>query len=142
MALENDIKNMLESMDLSLYDTVITNEFDETIFRVNITKAGGISMETCVEVTKLLSPLLDVTSPVKGNYRLEVSSPGIERALKTLDHFVNSVGEKVSLTTSDKEKLRGVLTKVDGNTLSLEVDGECKNIDYMDVKKARTYFEW
>ena len=142
MALENDIKNMLESMDISLYDTVITNEFDETIYRVNITKAGGITMDTCVEVTKLISPLLDVTPPIKGNYRLEVSSPGIERALKTLDHFVNSVGEKVALTTTDKQKLRGLLTKVDGNTLTLEIDGESKDIDYMDVKKAKTYFEW
>ena len=86
MSLESDIKSVIESLGLRLYDISTLSEHEETIYRVNISspKEGGVSMDEVVEVTKLISPLLDVTPPVRGEYRLEVSSPGIERKLRTL----------------------------------------------------------
>ncbi len=106
MSLERDIKKMVESVGLSLYDTAVINENENTIYRVSVTAPGGVTLDQCVEVTHLISPLLDITSPVSGEYRLEVSSPGIERKLKTLEHFAQSVGEKAAITTLQKEKLR------------------------------------
>lgn len=143
MSLETDIKNLVESVGLNLYDSVVVTENGETIFRVSVTSDEGVSMEKCVEVTHLLSPLLDVTSPVSGEYRLEVSSPGIERKLKTLEHFVKSVGEKVSVTTMDKEKYRGELLRVEGKSIVID-DAEAgeTSLEFKDISKARTYFEW
>ncbi len=144
MSLESDIKNMVESIGLKLYDTAIVNENDETIFRISVQSPdGSVSMEQCVEATHLISPLLDVTPPVSGVYRLEVSSPGIERKLKTLEHFSNSVGEKVVVTTREQGKFKGTLTKVDGSTLCIEdtEQGEVC-VEFSDVSKAKTYFEW
>ncbi|MEA1916807.1 MAG: ribosome maturation factor RimP [Campylobacterota bacterium] len=142
MSLEKDIKNLVESMDLSLYEITTLNENDETIFRVSLTKSGGVSMDECVEVTKLISPLLDVTPPLKGEYRLEVSSPGIERKLKTLDHFKNSINEKVSIVNIDKSKVRGKLLAVNGDTLSIQNEDEKIEVSFKDISKAKTYFEW
>ena len=83
MSLENDIRKLVESIGLKLYDTTTVSENGETIYRVSVVSDEGITLDRCVEATHLLSPLLDVTPPVSGEYRLEVSSPGIERKLKT-----------------------------------------------------------
>ena len=144
MSLETDIKNMVESIGLKLYDTATVSEHGETIFRISVmAPEGQVSMDKCVEATHLISPLLDVTPPVSGEYRLEVSSPGIERKLKRLDHFENSIGEKVSVTTRDKEKVEGTLKRVEEGTLYIAVaDDQETAVEFNDVSKAKTYFEW
>jgi len=144
MSLESDIKSMVESLGLRLYDISTVSEHEETIYRVNISspKEGGVSMDQVVEVTKLISPLLDVTPPLRGEYRLEVSSPGIERKLRTLNHFECSLGEKVKIQTADKEKLQGRLKSVEGETITLETEEGEKSIAFSDIAKAATYFEW
>ena len=126
MSLESDIKSLVESVDLELYDTSIVSEGDDTIYRVSVIsseiedgKRKGVSLDACVELTHLISPLLDVTPPVSGDYRLDVGSSGIERKLSTLDHFKKSIGEKVSLVGAQKEKIRGVLLRVEGNNLKI-----------------------
>ena len=149
MSLQNDIESVVRSVELQLYDTVVVNENDETIFRVSILsnevedgKRKGVSLDECVELTHLISPLLDVTPPVSGEYRLEVGSPGIERKLTTLDHFKKSIGDNVSLVLGEKEKVRGKLIKVEGNKLFVEKEGQIHEVDFNAVKKAKTYFEW
>ncbi|WP_345992333.1 ribosome maturation factor [Sulfurimonas sp. HSL-1716] len=144
MSLESDIKSIVESVGLMLYDTVITSENGETIYRVSVKdpQNKGVSLDRCVEITHLISPLLDVTPPVSGEYRLEVGTPGIERKLTKLENFVNSIGENVSLTTRAKEKLKGVLKGVKEDSLYLKIDNEEVVVPFGDVVKARTYFEW
>ncbi len=142
MSLESDIRSMVESIGLKLYDTVIVTEGSEVIYRVSVTSVNGVSMDDCVEATRLISPLLDVTPPVKDEYRLEVSSPGIERRLRTLDNFKNSIGEKVKIQTFDKEKLRGTLIGVDGTSITIETSEGERSLDFGQISKASTYFEW
>lgn len=143
MSLESDIKKMVESIGLSLYDTAIMNENENTIFRVSVTAPGGVSLDQCVEATHLISPLLDVTPPVGGEYRLEVSSPGIERRLKTLEHFVQSVGEKVVFSTVNKEKFEGELVSVANDEVTVKTkEGEMHSVPFRSISKAKTYFEW
>ena len=143
MSLESDIKNVVESMDLSLYDIVTVSEGGDTIYRVLINSTEGISLDQCAEVTRILNPLLDVTPPVKGDYRLEVSSPGIERKLKTLKHFASSIGEKVKVVLISNEVLQGPLLKVEGNLITID-DEQVKEqtIPFDEVIRAATYFEW
>lgn len=144
MSLESDIKSMVESLGLKVYDTVTVTEFEETIYRINIssTTEDAVSMDQCVEVTKMISPLLDVTSPVRGEYRLEVSSPGIERKLKNLEHFSCSLSEKVKFVMNDKEKLKGTLLSVEGDKITIETEEGEKTVAFKDIKSAGTYFEW
>jgi len=149
MSLQSDINSLVESVGLELYDAVIVNEGEETIYRINIiskeienAKRKGVSLDECVELTHLISPLLDVTPPVSGEYRLEVGSAGIERKLTTLEHFKKSVGDNVSLVFGEKEKLKAILVQVNGKELLFEKDDEKFEVDFDDVKKAKTYFEW
>lgn len=134
---------------MELYDISTVSEFDETIYRISVLSAeivdgkrSQVGLDACAELSRMISPLLDVTPPVSGDYRMEVGSPGIERKLNTIKHFSLSVGDKVSLLLNDKTKLRGTLTKVDGSKISVDVEGEETTIDYSEINKAKTYFEW
>jgi len=149
MSLQSDIESVVKSIDLELYDATVVNEGEETIYRVSIIskkfidgKRQGVNLDTCVELTHLISPLLDVTPPVSGEYRLEVGTAGIERKLVTLGHFKKSIGEKVSLISNSKEKVRGTLVKVEGSEVFVATDDDTVAIEFNDISKAKTYFEW
>lgn len=149
MSLESDINSLVKSVDLELYDTAVVNENDETIYRVSVMsnevvdgKRKGVSLDACVELTHLISPLLDVTPPVSGDYRLEVGTAGIERKLTTIGHFKKSIGEKVNIVYSGKEKAKGELLKVEGNTISVQAEDEVVEVEFNDINRAKTYFEW
>jgi ribosome maturation factor RimP len=149
MSLQSDINSLVESLDLELYDAVIVSENDETIYRVSVLskevedgKRKGVSLDSCVELTHLISPLLDVTPPVSGDYRLEVGSAGIERKISSISNFKKSIGEKVSILCSNKDKIRGVLTKVEGSKIFVQNDEEIVELEFNDINKAKTYFEW
>ena len=149
MSLESDINSLVKSVDLELYDTVIVSENEETIYRISVMstevvdgKRAGVSLDKCVELTHLISPLLDVTPPVSGDYRLEVGTAGIERKLVNIAHFKKSIGEKISLLYSGKEKIRGVLLKVEGTTIFVTSEEEIVEVEFNDIIKVKTYFEW
>lgn len=138
------LKSLLKECEVELYDTEIVTENGRKIYRIYITSKDGITLNKCEEVTKIISPLLDTNPPIEGQYYLEVSSPGVERKLKSIDNFKASVGELVKITTFDKDKIKGKLLKVDGDNKILirEESGDLKEINYTDIEKAKTYYKW
>lgn len=149
MSLEKDIELFAKSVGLELYDISVARDGDDTIYRVNVLsgtfedgKRNGVSLDECVNLTRLISPLLDVKPPVSGDYRLEVGSAGIERKISSLKQFEMSVGEKVALTLKAKVKLLGTLVKVEDAKIFLDVEGEEVVADFSQISKAKTYFEW
>jgi len=149
MSLEKDIKSFVKSVDMELYDISTVNEFDETIYRISVVsneiedgKRKPVSLDACAELSRLISPLLDVTPPVSGDYRMEVSSPGIERKLKNLHHYELSIGENIQLGFSDKDKLKGKLLRVEDSKIVIEIDSKEQVIEFGEISKAKTYFEW
>ncbi len=144
-----DIELMANSIGLELYDVSTLRDNDELIYRVSVVstsvvdgKREAVSMDKCVDLTHLLSPLLDVKPPVSGEYRLEVGSAGVERKITSLRQAELSVGESVQLSLRDKTKLRGELVDVKDEILTISVDGKTQEVSFGDVKSARTYFEW
>ena len=149
MSLEKDIESFARSLGLEIYDIATVKENEEIIYRVSVLsgtledgKRKGVSLDECAHLSRLVSPLLDVTPPLEGEYRLEVGSPGIERKVATLKQFALSVGERVLVTLKTKEKYKGVLLKVEDAMITLDVDGEEIGVDFAQISKARTYFEW
>ncbi len=142
MNLEERIAKIVEANGVSLYDTEIVTEFDETIFRVLITKTGGVTLDECANISYELSPFLDVNPPMSQKYRLEVSSPGIERKLTKPVHFKNAIGEKVKLKIVGGEKLKGVLKSADNDGIVVETKAGEEAYSYSDLNTCKTYFEW
>ncbi|ABB43957.1 Protein of unknown function DUF150 [Sulfurimonas denitrificans DSM 1251] len=149
MSLEKDIESFVKSLDLELYEISVARDGDDSIYRVNVLstqiedgKKKGVSLDECVHLSRLISPLLDVTPPMSGEYRLEVGTPGIERKVSTLKQFVLSIGERVALTLKSKEKLKGLLLRVEESNIYLDVDAEEVCVEFAQISKAKTYFEW
>ncbi len=142
MNLETQIAKIVEANGADLYDTEVVTEFDETIFRVLVTKVGGVSLDLCATISHELSPFLDVHPPMSERYRLEISSPGIERKLTKPVHFKNAIGEKVKLKITGGDKLKGVLKSADNNGIVVETKQGDESFEYSVLGTAKTYFDW
>jgi ribosome maturation factor RimP len=149
MSLEKDIESFVKSVGLELYDISVVREGEDTIYRVSVLsneiqneRKRSVTLDECVNLTHLISPLLDVTPPLSGDYRLEVGSPGIERKVSTLKQFEMSVGEMVSLVLKSKDKIKAKLLRVEDSKIILDADGEEISVDFPQIVKAKTYFEW
>jgi len=142
MNLETQISKIIEANGAALYDTEVVTEFDETIYRVLITKTGGVDLDLCATISYELSPFLDVHPPMHGQYRLEVSSPGIERKLSKPVHFKNAIDEKVKLKIVGGDKLKGTLISADNDGIVIETKQGEEAYGYADLNTCKTYFEW
>ena len=142
MSLEESIKLAVESLGANLYDIVNAKEHDRNIFRVLITAENGISLDKCAEISRMISPILDVDEPMGGEYILEVSSPGIERKLRKKDHFIASVGEKVKIKNFAMEIFKGELISADNEKIVVKTEFGDDEITYDSILAAATYFVW
>ncbi len=142
MNLEVQISKIIEANGAALYDTEVVTEFDETIYRVLVTKVGGVNLDLCATISHELSPFLDVHPPMNGHYRLEVSSPGIERKLSKAIHFQNAIGEKVKFKLGDGNKLKGILKSADKSSVTVMTKTGEETYKYAELNTCKTYFEW
>ncbi len=142
MNLEESIELAVESMGVTLYDITTAKQHDDSIYRVSITAVGGVNLDKCAEVSRMISPILDLDEPLGGKYRLEVSSPGIERKLKSAKHFIASVGEKVKVKDLDTNIHKGELIFANKDKITIKTKSEEKTLEYGSILSASTYFEW
>jgi ribosome maturation factor RimP len=138
-------------LGLELYDVEVSGSGRARILRVLIDRDGGIDLDAVADATEAISPLLDappLDAVIAGPYALEVSSPGLERPLRTPAHYRRAVGDTVSIKirAADDQggrRVRGVVVAADdaGFDLTLD-DGTSEHHGYGDVTQARTVFEW
>jgi ribosome maturation factor RimP len=75
-------------------------------------------------------------------YRLEISSPGIERKLSKPSHFENAIGEKVKIKLGEGQKLKGTLKSADKQNITIETKAGEETYSYDTLNTCKTYFEW
>lgn len=137
------INNIIKDCGVELYDIEIATEFDTKIYRIYITAKDGITLDICAQVTRILSPILDLDPPINGAYTLEVSSPGIERPLKTVAHVRAAIGEMIKVKLENAEKIIGTLESFEEGVLHIQpADGVMIAVPYDSIQKARTYYQW
>jgi ribosome maturation factor RimP len=110
--------------------------------RLFIDKPAGIVVEDCERVSREVAALLDVEDPVPGAYRLEVSSPGLDRPLVKPEHFERFIGEKIRVEMmapiAGQRRFRGVLLGIDGRTVTLETEqAQRVMLPLSDIEQAR-----
>jgi len=142
MSLDNKIAKIVEANGAEFYDTESASEGDNSIFRVFITKDGGVSLELCAQISNELSPFLDVNPPMDCKYFLEVSSPGIERKLTKPTHFQNAIGEKIKYKVIGVDKFKGTIKSADSTTVTIETKDDTKSYEYNDLGTVKTYIDW
>ncbi len=111
------------------------------ILRVYIDQEAGITLDDCETVSHQVSALLDVEDPIRGQYTLEVSSPGLDRPLFTPEHFSRFSGRRVKLRLASplngRRNFKGRLQGLDDGNVLLEVDGAQLSLPLEDIEKAR-----
>lgn len=111
------------------------------VLRVYIDQDEGITLDDCAAVSHQLSGALDVEDPIRENYTLEVSSPGLDRPLFTAAHFERFVGRSVRVRLARlidrRRKLTGVLRGMRGDAVLIDVEGQELEIALADVESAR-----
>lgn len=137
-----ELEKLLEGCGVALYDTEVASENGRQIYRVYICKSGGVSLEDCEAVSKLLSPIYDVMPPVSGDWVLEVSSPGLERKLSKPEHFAKSISEMVKIILVDKSEIVGTIVSVNGDDIVINDGTQNINLNFNNIKKAKTFIQW
>lgn len=141
---------IVADLDLDLYDL----EQRGGTLRITIDTPpgsdGSVDLDTIALATRLISRDLDHHDPIPGRYTLEVSSPGVERVLRTPAHFQREVGKTISIRLSDvdaaQRRFEGVLVAADDTTATLRVaaDGDVVDriVELDRIDRAKTVFEW
>ena len=108
--------------------------------RLFIDKEGGVGVDDCADVSRQVSAILDVEDPIADKYNLEVSSPGLDRPLFTLEQFQRYVGEDIAvhlrIPVLDRRKWQGKLEKIENDMLTLIVDGQEQVLIFGNIQKA------
>jgi ribosome maturation factor RimP len=142
MDLAGQITPLLTSSGLELYDVEVTSG----AITVTVTRPGGVDLEALASANSVLSAYFDDHDPMPGRYNLEVSSPGLERRLRTRAHFEGAIGETVTLRITpaggSAERVTGILRAADERGITVEADGVERPAAYSEIERARTVFVW
>ncbi|HIF50804.1 MAG TPA: ribosome maturation factor RimP [Thiotrichaceae bacterium] len=134
-------ENEVAALGYELLGIEVHQSTHGSILRVYIDKEGGIVVEDCVAVSRQLSGVLEVEDPIKGNYDLEVSSPGMDRPLFTVEQFKKVIGETIKLRLYEKynnrKRFSGVLKAVDDEDVVIDCDNEEYKVPFRLIERAR-----
>ena len=111
------------------------------LLRLYIDSPDGISLDDCEKVSRAVSAVLDEADPIPNEYTLEVSSPGMDRVLRTQAHFARFAGERVKVEMiqliNGRKRFQGRLQKVGESEITLETDGGQVSLPIDDIHRAR-----
>jgi ribosome maturation factor RimP len=96
------VSPVLHDMSFELVDLEFKREGKNWLLRLFIDKPGGITLDDCVDVSREVGALLEVEDVIESSYRLEVSSPGLDRPLKKAQDYERFCGELVKIKTHEK----------------------------------------
>ena len=110
------------------------------LLRIYIDQEAGIDLSDCELVSRQLSAFLDVEDPLPGQYVLEVSSPGIDRPLRTPKHYQKFQSHEAVIRLREprdgRRKLTGCLLEADEETVVIEVEGRSWRLDLAEIESA------
>lgn len=131
---------VVQSLGCELWGVEYVAQGKNSLLRVYIEKSDGVAVEDCENVSRQVSSILDVEDPIRSEYTLEVSSPGMDRPLFQLQQFEQSVGEQVTLRLrvafEGRRRFKGLLKGVENDEVILEVDNEEYILPYELIDKA------
>lgn len=138
------VEPYLAAERLELDDVELLGRGPGTLLRV-VVDGEDLDIDRIADVSRGVSRLLDNESGLSQPYRLEVTSPGLERNLRRPPHYAKSVGREVVVKVGDGDKkstVRGTLVDAGDDSFTVESDGEHSVVNYQDVVTAKTVFRW
>jgi ribosome maturation factor RimP len=135
------IEPLVGRLGYELVDLEQSSGRGSAIVRLFIDRLEGVGLTDCERVSREVSALLDVEDPIPTAYRLEVSSPGFDRVLRTQAHFARFIGSRVAVELAapreGRRRYTGTLVAADEAGVALEVDGQRVPVSFAEIGKAR-----
>ena len=141
-SVERLVASFLKERGVELVELNLSGNQRRRMLRVYVDRPGGITIDECAALSRGLEDILDTYDPIDGRYILEVSSPGLNRALKSEQDYQRAVGQLVRLVVKGRGVLVGTLQACSGPVLSLEIGEEAVEILCVDISKANLHFEF
>jgi len=131
---------LVEGLGYELWELEYSSGRGNGFLRLYIDAETGITLDDCERVSRAVSEVLDAEDPIPGHYTLEVSSPGLERPLRTPQQFARFVGETVQVETvqaiEGRRRFKGALEAADATTIVVDVDGRRWALPLDGIRKA------
>ncbi|NOZ57285.1 MAG: ribosome maturation factor RimP [Calditrichaeota bacterium] len=134
------VEPLLEREGVDLVDLELKGAPGRQVLRVFVDVDGGITIDQCVLLSRKISDLLDRKDPIPGKYRLEVSSPGVDRPLTRPRDFQRNIGREVKVDVrrgEAVEQVTGKIVSVGEENLALDVKGEEVLLEWTAVVKGK-----
>lgn len=146
MEAETLVRPVIEGAGLELVEVAFRRESGRRVLRVVVDRDGGVDLDTIADLSEKVSRRLDLEGFAPGPYALEVSSPGIERTLRTPAEYRRRVGDTVRLRTANpiegKTALLGTLLSADDDGVTIAADDAELHVRYADIASTRTVVDW
>ncbi len=144
---KNLIEEILPSFNCELFDVEYKKEGSSYVLRYYIEKLEDkINLDDLSEITRVISKKLDEKEFIETEYMLEVSSPGINRVLKTKEHFKRYIDSQIDISlyrpVNKKKKLTGVLKGYNEDSISIFIDEEMIDIKLEEISKINLHFDF
>ena len=152
MTIEQSVRALVEPLVVPHGIEVVDVEHGPGLLRIYLDRTdrtNPIDLDTITTFSEQISDLLDTPANedlIPGRYTLEVSSPGLERPLKTKEQFQRFVGTPVSIKTKSHvegdRRFSGTLTEATETHVTVDTKNQQRQLRYEDIEKAKTIFEW
>jgi ribosome maturation factor RimP len=140
------VRPVVEAAGLELVEVTFGRQAARRVLRVTVDRQGGVDLDAISDVSERVSRRLDLEGFAPGPYSLEVSSPGIERALRQPSDFARRLGETVRVKTNtplegSRTTVGAVVSADDESVVIATADGEVR-VPYTEIASARTVVDW
>jgi ribosome maturation factor RimP len=133
------IENVVKQLGYLFIDIEFRGDERNRIIEIYIDNENGIVTSDCVDVSRACGDLIEVQDLIESKYRLDVSSPGIDRPLKFIEQFRKNINRNFELEFEDQlaEKFEGKLVAVDDDTLKFEINKKVEEVKFNNIKSAK-----
>ena len=133
------IKSAIEQLGYLFIDIEFRGDERNRIIEIYIDNENGIVTSDCVDVSRACGDLIEEENLIESKYRLDVSSPGIDRPLKYIQQFKKNINRNFELEFEDQiaEKFEGKLLEVNNETLNFEIDKKVEEVKFNNIKSAK-----
>jgi ribosome maturation factor RimP len=143
--LETIINQELSEQGVELVDLVVKGHRNNPLIQLFVDHPGGTTIQLCADLSRQVRDAIDREMADLNNYRLEVSSPGLDRSLKTKKDFIRHIGQMVEIYCFNGEKrtqISGKIESADDRDVILIHDDERIPVAIESIEKAKIKLKW
>ena len=134
------IEEAVAELGYLLIDIEFKGQSKDSIIGVFVDNKIGVTTEDCVRISRILGDLIEDQNLIDSKYRLNVSSPGVDRPLKFIEQYTKNINKELEVTYAQNEQTKNIvarLNKIEGNNLFFEFKKEVLVINFDDIKIAK-----